>query len=120
MTAATTQVGRGRRRAIGSALLATVVILCAAAFLVTAPRGEPFRLNTHCGITGLVHDGRWYDRVGGPLTAADGVNPPGGWDNPGQDGRLQVSDRNAVFSDWAGHRETFTVRAGPAPEPLCR
>ncbi len=95
-------------------------MLCAAVFLVTAPRGEPYRLATHCGVTGLVHEGQWYDRAGGPLTDDGGVNAPGGWDNPWQDGRLRVSDGTAVFSDWPGHRETFTLRAGPIPEPSCR
>jgi hypothetical protein len=120
VTAAATELGPGRRRAIGVALLAAIVILCAAAFLVTAPRGEPYRLMTHCGITGLVLEGRWYDRVGGPLTDEGGVNPPRGWDDPWQDGRLRVDDGTVVFSDWAGHQESFTLSADPSPAPPCR
>ncbi|TPG18055.1 hypothetical protein [Pedococcus bigeumensis] len=120
MTAAATEVGRGRRRLIGGALLAAIVVLCAAIFLVTTPRGEPYRLMTHCGITGLVHEGRWYERVGGSLTDEDGVNPPRGWDNPWQDGRLRISDDSVVFTDWAGHGESFTLRADPSPAPPCR
>ena len=36
--------------------------------------GVPYTLLTHCGIDEIMHDGRWYERVGGPLDDGSG-NP---------------------------------------------
>ena len=97
-----------------------VLLLLGAVFVAwRAPRGDPFRLLTHCGIEGLQHDGRWYARDGGLLSDGQG-NAPEGWDNPWQDGRLRVEGDAVVFSDWSGHRETFTLQPGPLPGPTCR
>ena len=71
----------------------------------------PFDLYTHCGIHELRFDGRFFERVGGPLT--DGShNPPPGWGNPEQPGLLTVSEDSAVFTDDLGHREVFRLREG--------
>jgi hypothetical protein len=100
------------------AVVVVLLVLGAAFVAWRAPRGEPYRLLTHCGIEGLQHDGRWYARNGGLLSDGQG-NPPDGWDNPGQDGRLRTEGDTVVFSDWSGHRETFTLQAGFVP-PTCK
>ena len=55
----------------------------------------------------------WFERVGGPLIV-DG-NPPSGWKNPSQPGRVTVSDGIATFTDDAGHKESFTRLDKPPP-----
>jgi hypothetical protein len=47
----------------------------------------------------------WFERVGGPLVE-DG-NPPAGWSNPSQPGRVTLADDLATFTDDAGHKESF-------------
>lgn len=77
----------------------------------------PYALYTHCGIRELQFEGRWYERVGGPLDDGHGNAPPG-WDNPEQAGVLVVEGSTAYFSDGArGHHETFELRPG-ATAPL--
>jgi len=81
--------------------------------------GEPFSLYTHCGIHELTFGGRWYERVGGALDDGSG-NPPQGWGNPYQPGTLTISGSTVVFSDRAGHRETFQLRPGATgPKLIC-
>lgn len=76
------------------------------------PSGTAFELYTHCGINELkTDDGRFFERVDGPLTDGSG-NPPPGWDNPYQSGRLVVTEDVAVFTDGAGHTEEFHLREG--------
>src|SRR6476619_1278863 len=62
-------------------------------------------LSTHCGIRHLQVGVDWFERVGGPLVK-DG-NPPSGWRNPSQPGRVTVADGLATFNDDAGHKESF-------------
>jgi len=71
----------------------------------------PFSLYTHCGIDELYADGRYFQRVGGPLTDG-GASPPPDWGNPEQPGRLLVEGDVAIFTDDAGHREVFEEREG--------
>jgi len=92
---------------------------------------DDFELYTHCGIralafddaapqTGLDFSGRqphYYFRVGGPLDDGNS-NPPDGWGNPYQTGRLSVTGNTAVFTDDAGHREVFEFQPNQTP-PLC-
>jgi hypothetical protein len=80
------------------------------------PGAVPFDLYTHCGIHELVHDGQWYERVGGALDDGSG-NPPDGWDNPEQAGWLLVEGDRATFTDDHGHEEEFERRDG-ATEPI--
>jgi hypothetical protein len=76
------------------------------------PSATPFELYTHCGIDELrTDDGRYFERADGPLTDGNG-NPPPGWDNPYQSGRLVVTDDVATFTDDVGHREEFRLREG--------
>lgn len=84
----------------------------------SAAHGEDYQLYTHCGIRTLKFDGRWYYRVGGPLDDGSG-NPPPGWGNPYQAGLLAKSPDGVVFTDNAGHQETFETRAQSTPPPPC-
>lgn len=74
-----------------------------------AQQGVAFDLYTHCGIDELMYEDRWYQRVGGPLGTS---NPPAGWGNPTQPGRLVVDRDHATFTDDEGHEEVFEVREG--------
>ncbi len=97
--------------------------------LTAFPRGEnprrsadgtqPYLLPTHCGIEHLRLDGSGYARVGGSLDDGSS-NPPDGWDNPVQEGRLRLDGDLATFTDDTGHEEVFQLAAPDAPPPpLC-
>ena len=81
--------------------------------VVTRPAdsGAPFSLYTHCGIDELRLGDKFYERVGGPLDDGSG-NPPSGWDNPYQTGRLSRRGDLVIFTDPKGHQEEFTLRPG--------
>jgi hypothetical protein len=84
----------------------------------TTPQAE-FRLTTHCGVDDLQLDGEWYERVGGKLDDGTG-NPPPGWTDPFQVGRIDRVGDQVVFTDSAGHRETFQPRpAATGPKQGC-
>lgn len=68
-------------------------------------------LNTHCGIRYLQIGADWFERVGGPLVS-DG-NPPSGWRNPSQPGRVILTADIATFTDDAGHKESFKKVSEP-------
>ncbi|MEW1954693.1 hypothetical protein [Terrabacter sp. NPDC080008] len=68
-------------------------------------------LPTHCGIRYLRIGDDWFERLDGPL-AEDG-NPPSGWRNPAQPGRVVRTGDLATFTDDAGHRESFEKMAQP-------
>lgn len=70
-----------------------------------------FNLYTHCGISELKAFDKYYERVGGPLGDGFG-NPPAGWDNPYQAGRLSILGDIATFRDTRGHTVEFKVRPG--------
>jgi hypothetical protein len=56
-------------------------------------------------------NGRFYEAVK-PLSDGNS-NPPPGWGNPYQHGTMTLaSPSEAVFTDSAGHRVVFKVRAG--------
>jgi hypothetical protein len=75
-------------------------------------------LSTHCGIYYLHVGATWFEREGGRLSKNG--NPPDGWRNPFQAGRVTVTGDVAVFTDDSGHRETFRKRNGPpSSEPAC-
>lgn len=71
----------------------------------SASEGTTVDLYTHCGIRYVQVGVDWFERVGGPLVR-DG-NPPAGWSNPSQPGRVTVADDLATFTDDAGHKESF-------------
>jgi hypothetical protein len=83
----------------------------------SADRGQAYQLYTHCGI-------QWA-RIGGVFWRAtqqlsDGNgNPPPGWGNPFQQGRLTFSSRTtAEFSSPAG-RVTFERTRRTRPPVIC-
>jgi len=83
------------------------------------PSGTAISLSTHCGIDDLEVDGRWYERVGGRLDDGQG-NPPAGWADPTQSGVVVIAGDTLVFSDDAGHRESFRARpAATGPKQGC-
>lgn len=68
-----------------------------------------FNLYTHCGISELKAFGNYYARVGGVLGDGFG-NPPAGWDNPYQAGRVSILGDTATFRDTREHTVEFKVR----------
>lgn len=82
-----------------------------------AGHSMPLQLYTHCGVAGFHLGGHWYAREGGELSDGNG-NPPPGWGNPFQPGQVSLSEDGsvAVFTDDAGHRETFRVGDPSSPE----
>ncbi|MFB7608773.1 hypothetical protein [Streptomyces gardneri] len=74
-------------------------------------RTIPFELYTHCGISEARIDSTYFEAVT-PLSDGSG-NPPDGWDNPYQRGRMTLkSPTEAVFTDDAGHEVKFRARPG--------
>lgn len=71
----------------------------------SARGGTTVDLYTHCGIRYLQVGVDWFERVGGPLVNEG--NPPSGWGNPSQPGRVAVSGDLATFRDDVGHKESF-------------
>jgi hypothetical protein len=77
----------------------------------SAANSMPYDLYTHCGIDEARINGRFYEAVK-PLSDGNS-NPPPGWGNPYQHGTMTLaSPSEAVFTDNAGHRVVFKVRAG--------
>lgn len=70
-----------------------------------------FNLYTHCGINELKAFDNYYERVGGVLGDGFG-NPPAGWDNPYQAGRLSILGNTTTFRDTRGHTVEFKIRPG--------
>lgn len=77
----------------------------------SAANSMPYDLYTHCGIDEARINGRFYEAAE-PLSDGNS-NPPPGWGNPYQHGTMTLaSPSDAVFTDSAGHRVVFKVRAG--------
>jgi hypothetical protein len=75
------------------------------------PSGSPYLLSTHCGIREARIGDRYYV-ADHPLDDGHG-NPPPGWNNPQQSGRMATpSPGVAVFSDAEGHVVRFHARPG--------
>jgi hypothetical protein len=106
--------GLARRALVISALPLIFISSCGQSDEVAPPTndasGQSFSLYTHCGNDELRVDGKFYERVGGPLDDGSG-NPPKGWDNPYQAGQLSVRGNGVVFTDDRGHHEEFELRA---------
>lgn len=84
----------------------------------SASAGTTVNLYTHCGIRYLQVGVDWFERVGGPLVNEG--NPPPGWSNPSQPGRVSVTHDLATFTDDAGHQEEFKkLDKPPAPATNC-
>lgn len=80
-----------------------------------------FFFYTHCGVESARIGGQWW-HAKPPLygEGGAGVNPPAGWDNPYQKGRLVVeSSKRAIFT--ANDTKVVLVRASnDEPRRLCR
>jgi hypothetical protein len=78
-----------------------------------------YSLYTHCGIDETNAGGRWY-HAETPLSDGNG-NPPAGWENPYQAGRLRVLAGGRVeFRDNAGHDVVFVLEpATGTPTKVC-
>ena len=84
--------------------------------LLDARGRESVVLFTACGIDRVQLDETGYTRVGGVLGGPDG--PPPGWNSPYQRGWATRSGDEVVYTDDAGHRETFRrdeTLSPPAP-----
>jgi hypothetical protein len=82
-------------------LLATLVVLVAGCGSAGFHRGQAYRLYTHCGVEWARIDGVFWRAVQ-PLSDGSG-NPPPGWGNPFQEGRLTLTNpTTAEFSSPAG------------------
>lgn len=96
-----------RIRGLASAVAAAVVAGCGShtdSFTSTTARanvGRPYHLYTHCGIKWTKVEGTFW-RARHPLSDGSG-NPPDGWANPYQQGRLVIiGPTTARFDSPAG------------------
>ena len=85
--------------------------------LLEARGRESVVLFTACGIDGVQLDEDVYARVGGVLAGPDG--PPPGWNSPYQRGWATVDGDEVVYTDDAGHRETFRRDEALTPPEPC-
>jgi hypothetical protein len=84
---------------------------------VPAPAGRPYRLYTHCGIEWARINGTFW-RAEPPLSDGSS-NPPAGWGNPFQNGRLVfLSATRARFDSSAG-TATFVRTSRDSPPLVC-
>jgi hypothetical protein len=82
-----------------------------------APAGRPYQLYTHCGIAWTKINGTFW-RAEQPLSDGSG-NPPDGWANPYQEGRLAlVGPTTARFDSPAG-TVTFERTSRKRPPRIC-
>ena len=79
---------------------------------------ESIALSTGCGLDRVELDGDTYAREGGMLTGPDG-GPPPGWNAPYQRGWATRDGDRVLYTDDAGHRETFQREDALAPPPPC-
>ena len=76
---------------------------------VVVGRGYRYELYTHCGIRDAYFGGRWW--LAAPPLDDGSANPPRGWGNPTQEGRMRLTaPRRAEFR--AGR---LVARFRPAP-----
>jgi hypothetical protein len=87
-----------------AAVVAMVLVSCGGDSTVGDVREDPlevgedygYSLVTHCGIEWARIGGAWWRTA--PLSDGN-ANPPAGWGNPSQGGRLRIeSDTTAVFT----------------------
>ena len=100
-------------RRFASLAVALAAAGCGSQTTTQAPTGRPYQLYTHCGIEWAKIDGTFW-RAKHPLSDGSG-NPPAGWGNPFQEGKLVfVGPTTVTFNSRAGS-VTFerTVRRHP-------
>lgn len=78
-------------------------------------RSFGYDLYTHCGIRFAAFRGRVWET---PPRSDGSGNPPAGWDNPTQPGRIHVmKNGDAIFTSFGHHPLTF--RLTDAKPPMC-
>jgi hypothetical protein len=103
--------------------LATLAAGCGSRALATNPaatgahRGRPYTLLTHCGIEWAKIDGTFW-RATRPLSDGNG-NPPSGWGNPTQKGKLSFTNRTTAEFDSPAGKVTFKRTGRTQPPSLC-
>ena len=78
---------------------------------------ESIALYTACGVNRVDLAEGSYARVGGVLGGPDG--PPTGWNAPYQRGWATRDGDQVVYTDDAGHRETFRLDPNLQNQPAC-
>ena len=69
----------------------------------------PYILHTHCGISSVHFDGRWW--VADPMLIFVGGHPPPGWDNPKARGKIElIAQDRARFTNKSGLVTDFVAR----------
>lgn len=75
----------------------------------------PYGVQTHCGVTELEFDGRWW-RVSPPLSA-DLNNPPPGWDENSMPGTIVLLARNRAEFRTKAQVSPRVAHLVPEPTP---
>ena len=95
---------RGATRLAAVAMLVAALGSCGGDSIVSDVREDPVEVGEDCGYSLVTHCGIEWARIGGawwrtaPLSD-DNANPPAGWGNPSQGGRLRIeSETTAVFT----------------------
>lgn len=74
---------------------------------------------THCGVENARLGGAWWQAVQ-PLYGADGPgNPPAGWGNPLQEGRLTLLSPDRATFEARGVRVALVPAPGDTPLRIC-
>lgn len=77
-----------------------------------------YSLYTHCGVLSATFNGQTF-YAAPPLSDGQG-NPPRGWGNPYDAGRLTVTSETTVdFQDASGHFAHFAAAAYHSSVPIC-
>jgi hypothetical protein len=82
-----------------------------------AHAGRPYRLYTHCGVKWAKIAGTFW-RATRPLSDGSG-NPPAGWGDPYQLGRLVILGRRTVRFDSPAGSVTFERTSRLQPPLIC-
>jgi hypothetical protein len=71
-----------------------------------------YQLYTHCGVHWARIDGRFWETF--PLNDGN-ANPPDGWGNPYQAGKIVLESTDSARFEGAGHELQFVPSAGEPP-----
>jgi hypothetical protein len=94
---------------LAAALAMGLLPACSAGSASHVGESSSYKLYTHCGVR-EARIGNDYFVAMHPLDDGSG-NPPQGWGNPYQQGRMKrISSTVAVFTDARGHRVEFRLR----------
>jgi hypothetical protein len=84
---------------------------------VRANAGRPYQLYTHCGIQWAKINGTFWHAMH-PLSDGNG-NPPVGWGNPYQNGRLVLNSSAMARFDSPAGSVTFERTSRQRPPIIC-